>query len=69
MHLSEPDDETKWAERRRWKAVRLDSHRDIDGVIVTADTESGEIVMAVPDGDGHKKVTYSLACGFTIVKR
>jgi hypothetical protein len=69
MRLYEPGDDSGWAERRRWKAVRLDNCRDIDGVVVTADTESGEIVMAVPEGDGHKKVSYSLVCGFSIVKR
>jgi hypothetical protein len=69
MRLYEPADDAEWAKRRQWKAVRLDNHRDLDGVIVTSDDDTGEIVMAVPEGDGHKKVSYSLACGFSIVKR
>jgi hypothetical protein len=69
MNLTKPEDDAGWAERRRWKAVRLDLYTDLPGIVSSANSDTGEIVMQVPDGDGTKLATWNLPCGFRIVKR
>jgi hypothetical protein len=35
------------ADKRRWKVVRLDTHADVPGEIVSADDDTGECCMEV----------------------
>lgn len=38
------------AERRRWRIVRLDTHQDLAGLILSADVDSGACVMKEASG-------------------
>jgi hypothetical protein len=39
-------------ERRRWRIVRLDTHEELPGLILSADCDSGACVMSVKKPDG-----------------
>jgi hypothetical protein len=55
------------AERRRWRVVRLDTHQELPGEIVSADADSGICTMKGSDGAAKD---YSLGPGgFAIVGR
>jgi hypothetical protein len=65
--------ETPEAERLRWRAIRLDTHVELNGLILSADCDTGQCVMRVrgPDqiaGDGtrtpgYRTVDYNLGPG------
>lgn len=53
------------AERRRWRIVRLDTHQEIAGEILSADIDAGVCTMKGPDGEARD---YSLGPGgFAII--
>jgi hypothetical protein len=58
-------------EKARWKIVRRDDYRDLQGDILTADENTGECSLSVlkPDKSGYDTVTYTLDCGIAIVPR
>ncbi len=39
-------------DKKHWKLVRTDSYEDVEGEIVTADEDTGECAISVPDGNG-----------------
>jgi hypothetical protein len=61
------------AERRRWRAIRLDTHQELPGLILSADCDTGVCVMRVRGPDqvaadgskspGFRSVDYSLGPG------
>jgi hypothetical protein len=55
------------AERARWRIVRLDTHQDLPGLILSADADAGVVTMKGADGAAKD---YSLGSGgFAIVGR
>jgi hypothetical protein len=68
------------AERRRWRIIRLDTHAEMPGEIVSADVDSGVCVMRERgpdevDAEGGRKPTYKTSNyslgpgGFAIIGR
>jgi len=39
-------------DKRRWKIVRTDSYTDVPGEIISADEQTGEACLSVPNGNG-----------------
>jgi hypothetical protein len=58
-------------DKKRWKIVRRDDCTDVVGSIITADEETGECCVTVPDGNnGTQTKTLSLGPhGIRIVTR
>lgn len=57
---------TSEAEKRRWKLVRTDDYTDVEGEIITADTDSGECCLMIA---GETKTFSFGANGIRIVGR
>ena len=68
------------AERRRWRIVRLDTHQEVPGLILSADADTGAATLKVEVGvdiaeDGTRSAKYETQSlsfgpgGFAIVGR